>query len=153
MTDDITRFKRLKRVFVGPNETDVTETTVSSVIIDRRGVRLRFAVATDKTSAEKLRGALVYVDEADPVRLPKGTFFAHDLLGMNVVDDRGHPIGFINDVLKYPAHDVYVVDSNGREIMLPAVKECIRKIDRKSKTMTVHLIEGMLDDSTPEKGE
>jgi 16S rRNA processing protein RimM len=51
----------------------------------------------------------------------------------------------VREVLKMPANDVYVVSGKGTEILLPAVKEFVLKIDLASRTMKVRLIEGMVE--------
>lgn len=153
MTDNIARFKKLKRVFVGASGTAALEMQIAAMQIEQRGVRLRFANAPDRTAAEKLVGSLLFVDEKDAVRLPKGTFFVHHIVGLNVIDEDGEPIGVVKDVLKYPANDVYVVESKGKELLLPAVKEFVKKIDIEAKTMRVKLVDGMLDQSDAERDE
>lgn len=148
MTGNLARFKKLKSVFVGRNDADTIEVTVGSVVVERRGVRLRLGAASDRTAAEKLVGSLLFVHEKDAIRLPKDTFFVHDIVGLNVIDEDGEPVGIVKDVLKYPANDVYVIENKGNEVLLPAVKEFIRKIDIETKTMRVKLIGGMFDDET-----
>lgn len=145
MTDNPARFKKLKNVFVGTTEASVRETSVSGVSVESRGVRLRLAVASDRTAAERLVGSLLFVDEKDAIRLPKGTYFIHDIIGLGAVDETGAAIGVVKDVLKYPANDVYVLEKDGREILLPAVKAFIKRIDVASGTLHVKLIDGMLD--------
>jgi 16S rRNA processing protein RimM len=67
------------------------------------------------------------------------------VIGLHVVDQEEKALGVVKDVLRLPAHDVYVLDLNGREIMIPAVKEFIKSIDLDARTMRVKIIEGMLD--------
>lgn len=150
MTDNPGRFKKLKRVFVGRNDTDVHETAAVAAVVDTRGVRLRLAGVNTRTDAEKLVGALLFVDEQDAAPLAKGSYYVHTIIGLRVVDDAGTTLGVVKDVLKYPAHDVYVVEHNGGEVMIPAVKEFIKKIDIGKGTMRVKLIEGMLNGSAEE---
>ena len=100
-------------------------------------------VKVEARFAEKMVGSLLFVDEKDAIRLPKGTFFIHDVVGLKVVDEEENFVGIVKDVLKYPANDVYVIENEGKELLLPAVKEFVKKIDPAAKTMTVHLIEGM----------
>lgn len=47
---------------------------------------------------------------------------------------------------KTGANDVYVVKTEeGKEILLPAIDECILDIDLEESRMTVHIMEGLLD--------
>jgi 16S rRNA processing protein RimM len=66
-------------------------------------------------------------------------------MGLTVIDESGGHVGTVTDVMKLPAQDVYVVRTGEREIMIPAVREFIRKIDIGSGTMKVRLIDGMME--------
>ena len=49
-------------------------------------------------------------------------------------------------MLETGANDVYVVEAPGKkEILLPAIKDCIRDVDLESGTMTVRLLKGLMD--------
>lgn len=143
MTDNPARFLKLKRVFVGRTDAETVETTVSDVTFNSRGVRLKLGLAGNRTEAEHLVGNLLFVNEEDAVRLPKGAHFIHELVGMQVIDEAGNRIGLLKDVLKYPAQDVYVIDADGEELMVPAVRQFIKHIDSQRRTIRVQLIEGM----------
>ena len=55
-------------------------------------------------------------------------------------------MGTVKDILQTGANDVYVISrENQKELLLPAIKDCIRKIDLTSGTMTVHLLPGLLE--------
>jgi len=145
MTNSLQRFAKLKRVFIGRASKDVRPVRIESVSVGGRGVRLKFAEIEDRTAAEGLRGEIVFVDKQERVRIPKGTFFIHDVIGLRVVDEEENNVGVVKDVLQLPAHDIYVIDSRGREVMVPAVKEFIKLIDISTGTMKVKLIDGLVD--------
>jgi 16S rRNA processing protein RimM len=152
LTDDVRRFKALKRVFIGTSEATATETVVTHVAISPRsvrarrpGVRVRLAAVEERTTAETFVGCFLFVDERDAVRPPKGSYFVHHVIGLSVLDEEENLLGVVKDVLKLSPNDIYVVEMNGKEVLLPAVKEFIKSIDVKAGTMTVKLIEGMLE--------
>jgi 16S rRNA processing protein RimM len=145
MTDSTVRFQHARSVFLGRKDSDVREGTIEHVSVDRRGVRAKLRGVDTRTSAEALVGLLVFVNRANRVPLEKGRHFVHDVIGLRVTDQEGLSIGVVKDVLKLPAHDVYVVDSPGREILLPAVKEFVVSVNLAAGTITMKLIEGMLD--------
>ena len=99
----------------------------------------------DRNAAERLRGRILFVDEAHRAKLPKGQYFVHDVLGLAVREEGGTDLGTVADVLRYPASDVYVVRGDRGEILIPAVKEFVQSVDLGARTMTVRLIEGMLE--------
>jgi len=145
LTDSPGRFKSIHRLYVGRSSEAVHESSVEWVMVQPRGVRMKLAAVNDRNAAERLIDSLLFVDEQTRMRPPRGTYFAHDLLGLRVVDQDGREIGTVTDVLKHSAHDIYVIDAQGREVMVPAVKEFISAIDLNSRTMRVKLIEGMLE--------
>jgi 16S rRNA processing protein RimM len=146
LTDSPSRFRSLKHAWLGGTDQSAVEVTIERAAIDPRGVRLKLNALNSRTEAEAVRGQILFIDERDAVRLPKGRFFIHEIVGMEVRDIKGQFLGTVDDVLQYPAHDVYVVRGSGREIMIPAVKEFVTTIDLNSRTMTVRLIEGMVEE-------
>lgn len=145
MTDLPDRFAGLKSLWMGQDTHHVARIGVERASIEPRGVRLKLDGIDDRTAAERLRGQLLFVDDKEKIRLPKGHFFVHDVLGMVVREESGNELGTVADVLRYPANDVYVVRGGGREILIPAVKEFVRGIDIRTRAMTVRLIEGMAE--------
>ena len=55
-------------------------------------------------------------------------------------------MGTLTDVLQTGANDVYCVKmENGRELLLPAIKDCILNVDLEKQEMLVHVLDGLLD--------
>ena len=66
---------------------------------------------------------------------------------MKVVTAQGEEIGTIADVLQTGANDVYVIKRQGKkELLLPAIKECILKVDMKERVMQVFVMPGLDDE-------
>jgi 16S rRNA processing protein RimM len=143
MTDAPDRFSSIRRVFIGREPASVKEARIDRVAVGSRGVKVKFELTDDRTAAEGMVGHLLFVRARDRIRPEHGAYFVHDLIGLSVVEQDGAVVGTLRDVLHLPAHDVYVVDAKGREVMIPAVKEFVRDVDLDAKTMTVRLIEGM----------
>ena len=54
--------------------------------------------------------------------------------------------GELTDVMQTGANDVYDITlSDGRSFLLPAIADCIRKVDMDKREMTIHILEGLLD--------
>lgn len=71
-------------------------------------------------------------------------FFVRDLIGLEVLDEKKIHIGKLKDVINTGANDIYVVErENGEELLLPAIKSVIKKIDMKQKHIIVTLMEGL----------
>jgi 16S rRNA processing protein RimM len=145
MTPSAARFKKLKHVHVGLTAEEARLVAIESARVDERGVRIRFVGMPDRTSVERLKDNLIFVDENELLRPKKGSYFIHEMIGLKVLNESNDEVGVVKDVLRLPAQDVYVVESEGREWMLPAVKEFIRSIDVAGKILRVRLIEGMME--------
>lgn len=128
--------RRFPRVFVAGAEKQLLGGKVQKnfLIAKLEGV-------DDVNAAMALKGKTVSVDRND-VRLPKSTYFVQDILGAAVMDEQGHEIGKLTDVLERPAHNIYVVQGE-KEHLIPAVPAFILKTDAEAGTVTVRLIEGM----------
>jgi 16S rRNA processing protein RimM len=151
LTDTPDRFRSVRRIYLasepaatGAEDREPVMTELTVVQIDARGVRARVSCAADRTMAERLVGLLVMIPPEETVALSPGSFFVHQLIGFAAVDEEGSPQGFLKDVLRYPAHDVYVIGAEGQQdLLVPAVHEFVRDIDTATRTMTIRVIEGL----------
>ena len=91
--------------------------------------------------AMALKGKTVQLRRAD-AKLPEGAFFLADVIGLDVVDEDGHKLGTLREVLSPSVQQVYVVEGQ-REIMIPAVPEFILETNIEAGYIKVRLIEGM----------
>lgn len=87
------------------------------------------------------KGKTVQIRRAD-AKLPEGSFFLADIIGLDVVDETGQKLGVLREVLSPSVQQVYVVDGE-REIMIPAVPEFILETNIAGGYVKVRLIEGM----------
>ncbi len=94
----------------------------------------------DINLVEEYIGQTVEMEEIDAPKLPKGTYYIKDLIGIDVVTEEGELLGKLDNVITTGANDVYQVG----KILLPAIKEVIKDIDLESKRMTVHIIKGLI---------
>jgi 16S rRNA processing protein RimM len=145
MTDSADRFRFLRSVWMGADNHSAAEVRIEHVSLDSRGVRLKLKGIDGRSAAEALRGTMLFVDEKHRVPLPAGRYFVHDVIGLCVRDEQGNELGSVADVLHYPGNDIYVVRGNGNEFMIPAVREFVAAIDIARRTMTVHLIDGLVE--------
>lgn len=111
-------------------------------------VILKLQGISDRNTAESLKNADVFITEADLRELPEDTYYLRDLIGMKVVDEGAYgEIGVLKDVLQNSAQDIYVVSRpGGSQVLIPAVKDFIKKIDPEAGVITTSLIPGFIDD-------
>lgn len=147
MTPKAERFSQLEGVLIGHDDGGVRP---DKIRIERmrpqgRGIVVKLEGIDDQSRAEELLGCYLYVTHEDRIALPSHTYFIHDILGLKVEDEEGAPIGTVVDVLRLPAHDVYVVKQGSKEFWIPSVREIIRNVDLQKKVLQIHIIEGLLD--------
>ena len=137
-TDDVKRFKKLKEVILDTGKERMT-LHICQVI-------LKFKEFQNINEVERFRGKSLYVTRENAVKLQKDEYFIADMIGMRVVSTEGEELGTLTDVLQTGANDVYVVEQNGAsQLLLPAIKDCIRDINMEQMVMTVYLMPGLRD--------
>jgi len=145
-TDARTRFASLRTVLIGRESSQTREVRIERARSDQRGVCLKLEGVDDRNAAEKLVGNLLFIEHRQRVKLPRGKYFVHQIVGLTVVDQDGAHVGRVREVLKLPAQDVYVIEHHGRDIMLPAVQEFVLGVDLEQGVLRVRLIEGMVEE-------
>lgn len=146
LTDFPERFHGLERVFLwqGPSR---LEYRVKRVAEHPRGLLiLAFEGVDDRELAEELRGAEVQLPREEAVPLSEGEYYVFDLIGSAVELAGGERIGELVDVLTTGANDVYVVrGEDGRELLIPAVRQFVTAIDTDAGRIVIEPIPGLLD--------
>ena len=121
-TDDNSRFKTLKHVLMDTGKEKIP-LEIEHVKFFKNMVILKFKGFDNKNDVE-----------------------IADLIGLTAVTDEGVVLGILTDVLQTGANDVYCVKmENGKELLLPAIKDCILNVDLEKQEMLVHMLDGLLD--------
>ena len=145
-TDDVRRFKRLKEVIadIGPGEASrVLE--IESVKFFKQFAILKFRGIDSPEEAGKYRGTPLLVPRSKAVPLGRDEYYTADLMGLTVMDEDGTKIGVLREVLETGANDVYVIDLNdGRELLLPAIRQCVLAVDVEAGFIRIHILDGLL---------
>ena len=142
-TEEPERFQRLERVRVCRRDRE-EERKVVSVRFQNAMVLLRLEGVDSRDVAEQYRKAELYVDRAEALPLEEGEYYVADLISLTVTEE-GEVLGTLKDVLFTGANDVYLVERpDGGELLIPAIKECIRDVDLEAGRMEVHLLPGLL---------
>lgn len=143
-TDDIKRFQKLKEVILETEKERLT-LEIEGVKFFKQYVILKFKNYDSINDMEKYKRARLLVPREKAVKLKKDEYFVADLIGMKVITEDGEHFGTLKNVLQTGANDVYVVETEeGKEVLLPAIKECVLKIDMEEAVITVHIMDGLL---------
>lgn len=141
MTQHPEHLMTLKTLFVG---SDHEPYQVARMRRHHDGMIIHFAEITDRDQAEALRGLMVYISIKDAVPLEDGEYYLYQIEKMRVVSDEDEELGRITGLIETGANDVYVITTpDGKELLLPAIPDVIKKVDVDNGIMTVHLLEGL----------
>ena len=144
-TDDPERFLDLDEVILDTGrEHKILE--IEGVKFFKNQVILKFKGYDNINDIEKYLKKDLLVDREHAVELGENENFIADLIDMEVVTDEGKVLGTLTDVIETGANDVYAVKTpEGKEILLPAIRDCILDVNVDEKRMTVHVMKGLLD--------
>ncbi len=144
-TDDPQRFKKLKNILLDSGK-EKRNLKIQSVKFFKQFVILKFEEIDDINDVEKYKGSSLYVTRDQAVKLKKDEYFVADLIGLTVIAEEEKLEGTLKDVMETGANDVYVIElTDGRELLLPAIKECVLSVDIEKGEMQIRLLDGLLD--------
>ena len=145
-TDDPNRYKKLKKVILQTRKEQL-ELEIQSVKFFKQFVIVKFKGIDNINDIEQYKGMELYVTRENAVKLAPNENFICDLVGFKIIEDKEHKvIGVLSDVLITGANDVYIVKTNeGKEVLLPVIKDCVLDVDIENKEVLVHLLPGLLD--------
>lgn len=144
-TDDVNRFKKLKQVLLDTGK-ELLPLEVERVKFFKQMVILKFKGYDKIEDIMSFKGKNLYVTRENAVKLKKNEYFIADLVGMNVYTEDDVYLGELTEVLATGANDVYTVRmENGKDVLIPAIRQCILDVNIEEATMKVHLLEGLLE--------
>jgi 16S rRNA processing protein RimM len=143
LSDRPGRFDALKAVQIVGRGGQTIDRTVRLVRRAGPSYIVEFEGVATPEEAGTLRGALLQVPQELPAQ-EGDAWYECDLIGMTVVDENGQDLGHLETIWDLPAHPVFVVKQDTREVLIPAVKEFVRAVDVSQGRMTVRTIEGLV---------
>lgn len=143
-TDDVNRFKKLKQVILDTGK-ETMSLEIQSVKFFKQFVILKFKGIDNINDIEKYKRCSLYVTREHAVPLEEDEYFIADMIGMEVCTEDGNIFGTLKDVIETGANDVYVIENAEHgEVLVPAIKECIRSVDIEKGQMMIHLMDGLI---------
>ncbi|MGF1663288.1 MAG: ribosome maturation factor RimM [Kineosporiaceae bacterium] len=115
---------------------------------------VRFGGVADRDAADALRGTELLVDVTAELTGPDrpgegagdpGAWFVVELVGCDVTDTAGRPLGQVGGVVPSPAHDLLVVVHAGREVLVPFVGALVPEVDVAARRVIVDPPAGLFE--------
>ena len=155
-TDDVRRYKKLKECELRTKKGERMPLHFQQVKFFKQYAIVKFQEINDMDQALSYKHAELYVDRKHATPLHEDEFYVADLIGIEVYDEESK-LGTLKEVLFTGANDVYVVELEEdriipgdamhkpqKEVLIPAIKDCILSIDVENDRMNVRLLNGLL---------
>jgi 16S rRNA processing protein RimM len=137
ITDYPELFNQGTEIFIGENHKNIS---IKSFKIAGKLGLIRFEGYENPESIRSFNNAYLFFNSQSLPELPKDEYYHYQLIGILVKDELGNNIGTLTDIIVTGANDVYIVkpDDGKNDILIPAIKSVVKKIDIESKIMIVH---------------
>jgi len=150
LTDFPSRFQPGLVLYPEPSLPQIKSLILESVKTSGNVMILKFENVDSREKADELKGHTleVLLDEDDIKSLPEGTYWQFQIIGLDVVTSGGLRLGKVSEILKTGANDVYIVKSDSaKEVLIPAIKDVVRKVDLKKGIIVIEPIPGLIDEN------
>ncbi len=143
-TDDISKFEELKYIYI-QLKSELKKVKIEQVRYNKNQVLLKLEGIDSIEEAEKYRNFYLKTEKKSQEELGEDTYYIVDLIGIDVYSSNDEHLGKIEDVFPTGSNDVYVVKDNlGKQILVPAIAEVVKKVDLKNKKMVIKIIPGLI---------
>ena len=145
LTDIPDRFNQLDTIYLGPTYTQhriegARPYKGEMIVLKLQGI-------DDANTSETLRNFSLSIPESQLASLPEGSYYQHDILGMQVLTVTGRDLGKVVDIIETGSNDVYVIKSaTGDQNLIPAIKDVVKQVDLRRHVMYIEPVAGLLDD-------
>ncbi len=135
LTDFPERITPGKTLFIGSSHSEIV---IKSVRPHDKLLLLGFEGIESVEEVRKLTNQVLYVRKSETPKLPKGEYYYHEIIGLNVIDEQDFLIGVIDEIIATGANKVYVIKrDNLPEILIPAIDSVILEINLKENYIKV----------------
>lgn len=147
LTEFPERFAPGSTLYVGPER----GTTPSPMVVESaRPFRDRLLVhldaAADRDAAQALTGLYLFIPASEAHPLEADSFYAYQLVGLEVVTDAGQPVGRVAHVMETGSADVLEVHGSRGTTLIPMIGDVVAEIDLSAGRITITPLPGLLDE-------
>lgn len=143
-TDQPEMYNKLDSVFL-----DVNGLLVPFFIAKQQWSKNDTLIISFKNSSEVLVdqavGKSVYLPLSTLPELTGNKFYYHDVIGYKIADENGENCGEIKSINDQTAQHYFILNLNGKEVIIPIIKDWILEVNRQEKLIKMSLPEGLLE--------
>lgn len=145
--DTLSQLESGKKIYLhAAGELAATELTVVQLRSQGRRLIVQFAELPDIDAAREVLTQEVFLPEEQLPPTEEGEYYHYQLIGLHVETTGGVEVGVLRAIIETGSNDIYVVERNSEETLIPAIADVVCEIDLQRGRMVVEPPEGLLDD-------
>lgn len=137
-------YEELESVFVEINN-QLVPFFIEYFQLNRNKAIAKFEDIDSLEAVSDLIGNDLYLPAESLPELEDDQFYYHDVIGYRMEDKKEGDVGVITQVYEFPNQDLFGVDYEGKEMLVPINDEIVQRADHDLKKVDVILPEGLLD--------
>lgn len=146
LTENPDRFAAGAELMLGPDLDSAEPVTVEASRNHKGALLVWFEGVGSIEEAESLRDWLIFIDSSELGELDdEDAFWEHEMVGLQVVDAAGRPLGTVAEVFTRPAQDLWSIDTPSGEVLFPAAKQLVVSVDLESGKVVLDPPEGLFE--------
>ncbi len=143
-TDQPELYNKLESIFVEINGLLVPFFIAKSSWSKNDALNIAFKNSSEALVDQSL-GKSVYLPLASLPKLSGKQFYYHEIIGFDILDENGKECGVIRSVNDQTAQNYFVTNLDGKEVVIPIIKDWILEVDREERFIKMQLPEGLID--------
>jgi len=144
-TDEPEIFKNLESVFISLRNNLIPFFVDSCKLHKSQLLRIKFEDVDSEEDADALLKSDLYLPLSILPTLTGNKFYYHEVTGFTIIDENFGEVGIIDNINDTGAQELFVIDRDGTEILIPLNDQFIVKVDRDKKQILVNTPEGLID--------
>lgn len=145
-TENLLDIQKYPYIYLSKNGKDFKKYEIIEAKESKNQVILNLKDVENIDEAESLKNYNIYIKNTELEKynpLDQNEWYIKDLIGLEVYDEENNHIGILKEVLELNT-DVYIIKTLDKEILIPAIKQYVKKVDIENNKMIVNL--GNLDE-------
>jgi len=144
-TDEPEIFKNLESVFISLRNNLIPFFVDNCKLHKSQLLRIKFEDVDTEEDADALLKSDLYLPLSILPTLTGNKFYYHEVTGFTIIDENFGEVGVIDNINDTGAQELFVIDRDGTEILIPVNDQFIKKVDREQKQIIVNTPEGLID--------
>lgn len=141
-SENVENIKKYENIYLKENNKYI-KYDIEDVKFSKNQAIVKFKDIKSKEDADEYKNRYIYIKTEDLEDLEKDTYYLMDLIGLEVYEIKNNNeklLGSLLEINQNAPTDIYVIQTNeNHSIMVPAIKEYIKKVDIKNKKIVVDL--------------